>query len=304
MVLPWVINKLAQRRQPTSVADVPVDLARLRQKRLFIGLGAMKAGTTWVADYLMHYPSVFHSPVKEMNFFNRLHDNPMVDVGDAFRQEQIRDAVLHRNYRYPPVQYSYRLLTALVELDILASGEDYLSYFARRVQRESTFGEICPQYLTLPAETYRTIAGLGIDTVLLLFWRDPTERTASNIQHNLRRETFDVDACIEDLGPGARIWARNQYLAPFRALDAAGVDLPLEIFIYEDLFQAKAIERLCDVLGIPRRPADFGRQRNVSRGVKLTEAQKLRIREKLQPVYDELAAHFGDARPQSWRWTS
>lgn len=38
-------------------------------KKLFLSVGAMKAGTTWLYDKLMHHPEVYFSPEKELHFF-------------------------------------------------------------------------------------------------------------------------------------------------------------------------------------------------------------------------------------------
>lgn len=288
---------------PTSIDDRPVDLSVLRNRRMFIGLGAMKAGTTWVSEYLKAHPEVFHSPIKEMNFFNRLHPNPLRGMGDRLRQERMQTILLDKNWEYPPSERNYETLKTLAELGRLESTDDYLRYFARRVEEQEVFGEICPQYLTLPAQTYQMIGGLGVHVTLLLFLRDPTDRMASNIQHNLRRQDDAIDRFIDEIEPDNLLWKRGDYLAPFRNLEASGTDLPLEVFIYEDLFNEASVARLCNVLGITERSADFDLRANPSRGPRVSEQQKLRIREKLQPVYDELANFFGDAKPSAWRWT-
>jgi hypothetical protein len=38
-----------------------------------IGIGAQKAGTTWLAEYLYGHDEVFMSPYKEMRYFDSRH---------------------------------------------------------------------------------------------------------------------------------------------------------------------------------------------------------------------------------------
>ena len=40
------------------------------QRALILGIGAQRAGSTWLFDYLVRHPQVFTSPVKELHFFD------------------------------------------------------------------------------------------------------------------------------------------------------------------------------------------------------------------------------------------
>ena len=39
----------------------------------FVGIGAAKAGTSWLADYLAGHPEVALSPIKELHYFDAMH---------------------------------------------------------------------------------------------------------------------------------------------------------------------------------------------------------------------------------------
>ena len=110
----------------TSMYDFPPDLSVLNGRTLFIGLGAMKAGTSWVSEYLRGHPGVYHSPIKEMNFFNKLAQNPLSSIGPDFRMRRMRKILLEDNCVYPPTKNKYETLQALAELDALESENDYL----------------------------------------------------------------------------------------------------------------------------------------------------------------------------------
>jgi len=36
----------------------------------FVGIGAAKSGTSWVAEYLREHPDVAMSPIKELHYFD------------------------------------------------------------------------------------------------------------------------------------------------------------------------------------------------------------------------------------------
>ena len=272
----------------------------LRQRRLVIGLGAMKSGTTWLSDYLATHPGFFHSPIKEMNIFNRRWPNPFDQDGPAFRLWRMEEIVLDPHY---PRSGKLRMrLRALAEIGRIETDDDYLSYFARRMQGQAAFGEISPSYAALPADALRQIAGLTADVRFLFLMRDPVARMASNIQHLRRRlrAADPVERVMEEVTPGTPLWARGDYGQTLDALAGAGVRA--KGLIYEDLFREQTIRDLCAWLDLPFAPPDFAKRLNVAQGARLTDTQLSQLRIRLEPVYQDLSRRFGADRPKAWRW--
>lgn len=297
------LHDLARRRRPASIRDDVPDRARLDGRTLFIGLGAMKAGTTWVSQYLQAHPDVYHSPIKEMNFFNRLVDDTFSTVTRDRWLERMTTIIRNKAWSHPPRRKPYDQVRALAELVGLETETDYLNFFARRIHDERVFGEICPQYAFLPPSMYQRIEAMGFKTKFLLFMRDPTDRLASNIQHLLRRQNFDVDGFIDELGVNTTPYRRSNYLETIQRYSESRVDAPLRTFVFEEMFCDESVACLCNYLGVSVVKADFSQIANPSRaGTRLTAAQKERIREKLEPVYRGLAEHFGTERPVGWKW--
>ncbi|MES0827098.1 sulfotransferase [Ruegeria sp. SCP11] len=294
-------NPVSMCKRPSfDVAKAP-DISQLNGRVLFIGLGAMKSGTSWVSDYLHSHPDVFHSPIKEMNFWNKLDPNQMQKFGSDFRLHRMKKILLKDRTSYPPSVRDWEKLLTLAELDNLNTTEEYLSYFARRIGSETHFGEICPQYSLMPARTYQRIAELGFDTRLMFFMRDPTERAASNIQHLLRRRSFDVDQFIEQLSPESREYQRSDYTMTLEAYRQSGVKIPLKTFFYEDLFNDNSIHEICEFMNLEFRQANFEKRVNEAKAYKVTQEQKQRIRERLDPIYLKLADYLSD-KPAAWQW--
>lgn len=42
----------------------------MKREVFFLGVGAQKAGTSWIGKYLNSHPQVFMSPIKELHYFD------------------------------------------------------------------------------------------------------------------------------------------------------------------------------------------------------------------------------------------
>jgi hypothetical protein len=126
----------------------------------FIGVGAGKSGTTWIADQLRQHPQVFIPEVKEVRYFNRYHN--------------LYES--HENVRYgKPLKW-------------------YHSFF-KGAEIGQVCGEISPAYLrndNCAEEIFR----YNPDIKILVSLRDPVYRAFSNYLSgrrwgNLGGHTFD-----------------------------------------------------------------------------------------------------------------
>jgi Sulfotransferase domain len=121
----------------------------------FLVIGAMKAGTTSLYQYLRHHPQVFMPETKEVNFFNPL-----------------------RNWRLGVDWYAQRFADAGPE--VLAIGEASTSY---------------SKYPWIDGVPERIASVLGIEVKLIYVVRDPIERMRSQFLHHTitgqERRTID-----------------------------------------------------------------------------------------------------------------
>lgn len=273
-------------------------------KTLFVGLGAMKTGTTWLSQYLKSHPEVYHSTLKEVNFFNTLVPNACRNNGPKRRLEILNQQIL----KYPtskriPLKARTKIFDIAEIGNFERSAERYLEFFRARSANCSVFGEISISYSTLPAEGFRKIAESHPDTRMFLIMRDPTARAVSHIQHKLRRQKdMDVDTSIEKIIPGNVVFDRSNYAKSLALIAEGAPHTPFMALVYEDLFTEKTIREFCTFLGIGFHQPDFSRKVNASRSLEFSQAQIERIRENLDSVYLQMADHFGDNRPEKWRW--
>ncbi len=92
------LNKLFGKKAPEPAGDVLS--GSLDGKTLFVGVGAMKTGTTWLSQYLKTHPEAYHSSLKEVNFFNTLVPNICRAMGPRRRLDILNSLIL----KYPAPQ--------------------------------------------------------------------------------------------------------------------------------------------------------------------------------------------------------
>ena len=123
----------------------------------FLVIGAAKAGTTSVYEYLKQHPQIWMSPLKETNFF-------------ALEGETL-------NFRGPGDQdYINRFSITKIE--------DYINLF-QGVSNQIAIGEASPLYLYSPKAPER-IRHYTPDTKIIIILRNPVDRAYSSFLHLIR----------------------------------------------------------------------------------------------------------------------
>ena len=122
----------------------------------FLIIGAAKAGTTALHEYLQQHPQIYMTPTKETNFF-------------AFAGEDL-------NFQGPKDE-------ALKDFSI-TDLDTYQAEFAE-VTNEKAIGEACPSYLYYPQAASRIKHYLP-DVRLIVILRNPVDRAYANFLHTVR----------------------------------------------------------------------------------------------------------------------
>jgi hypothetical protein len=157
----------------------------------FLGIGAQKAGTTWLANALGRHPAVWLPPVKELHFWNEresgVHRRSVLarlvgrDWHDARWRRYARQAA-RRGFlsRQPGMRFwHWRFLFARRDLAW------YRSLFVRAARPIA--GEITPAYQLLRDETLAELRAMRPDVRLLLVVREPVDRAWSQARMVLAR---------------------------------------------------------------------------------------------------------------------
>ena len=128
----------------------------LRGKTFILGVGAMKAGTSWLNSYLDGCPDVMCSPLKEVHFFDAKFPG-LLDPGlhhrrafDKVMKHMDGDAdVLDRLKRRP------RFRASVDRLQMIYDDNAYVDHFARLLRKTTrAVGETTPAYAVLPREGF------------------------------------------------------------------------------------------------------------------------------------------------------
>ena len=277
---------------------------------LLFGIGAAKAGTTWLYRYLAGHPEVRLPAVKELHYFDTC------ETGKFDRQiARMERECARRIDRLPTgeVALDLRLKREVAAyqgwLDVIRGGADdagYVRYLTRDAEAARVVGDITPAYATLREETLARMAALAPATRFVFLMRDPLDRLWSNIRMAATRRGGDLaetaGALLDKVvkGRDRTITERSDYAGTLARLDAS-LD-PAQVFtgFFETLFQPDTLARLCGFLGISEWPGLTAARVHAGEELDMTEAQRARALAWLAPQYRAVAGRMG---PLPARWT-
>ncbi|MEM9198871.1 MAG: sulfotransferase [Pseudomonadota bacterium] len=260
----------------------------LSEQVFLLGVGAQKAGTTWLHRYLDDHPQCWMSPIKEMHFFDELYLPKLCAPLAGRHYARLSDMVsrLARGDAGPRGELAI-MHDLLDRAAMKGDAQAYLSFFADRAGTARVFGEITPSYSMLNGAQFAEIAALHPDIRPVFLMRDPVERFWSSLRMREReRPGFSAHASFETQLGNENMIRRGRYDHTLRALGAAFAPHKILALFYEELFAPDAVRAVCSHLGLDYVPADFDRRENVSpRASTLDDATEARIFDRFREVY-------------------
>jgi hypothetical protein len=280
-------------------------------RTFLLGVGAQKAGTTWLYEYLRDHPQCRMGPVKELGVFHARFRPDLFPRATEVKLDRLQAALDRQRARAREGRPHDGARAFLAQLDSLALEFDldrYMPYFdalAARAPGTRLVGDITPEYSALTAEELADIrrraeaAGYRIRVVFLM--RDPVERCFSAIrmgERNTRQKggragrpahrRLAREACQD--------WCavRTRYERTIGALET--VFAPEEIFygFYESFISKPEVARFCDFAGIDRHPPQLDRRANASpRAAEPDPGDIATVREFYDETYRFCAERFG-----------
>ena len=252
-----------------------------------LGVGAQKAGTSWLHDQLHRRSDADFGFLKEYHIF------------DALELERFAN---FRPKRPTPLKWrTWR------RARFIARPERYFDYFASRLKPPQIrlTGDITPSYAGLSAESYQRIqkafAQRGVQTRAVFIMRDPVERFLSQQRMQLRKRGLLTPAHeIEHLNKASlkllkRESPRNDYPATLDALRDGLAESEIFIGLYETLFTAATHRKLCRYLGIPEQVSDGSHRVNASQA---TTSVPLEVLQRLGRHFSPLVAAVQERCPE------
>jgi hypothetical protein len=170
----------------------------------FLGIGAPRAGTTWIYRKLQAHPAVWVPPIKELHYFDSIDATIREDFATHRRSYRIRHHFLRRvrHYVAAPAYPLSSLVRSKLRLDpdwdfrfLFGEGglDWYLSLFERQARRGLLTGEITPAYFMLDTATIELMRQKVPARKLLLMLRNPVEAAWSAVSKVARDRTISVD---------------------------------------------------------------------------------------------------------------
>ena len=266
-----------------------------------MGIGAPKAGTSWLYGYLRDHSQIFMSPIKEMHVFDawfrpeqtRYWDDRLAAAGASFAKKVAS----------PPTSRQKLLLAAYRARAVMSEDiAGYMAYFRREVRDEHrAFGELTPNYSLIRQAGFAALRRQHPSVRLIYLLRDPVERLWSGLRmrqrdnDEYRAETGFIEALRDE-----PMIERSRYDLTLKTVWSEFPRDDVWIGYYETLFDPISIRSLCEWIGVDYVPADFARHPNRSPDVTMSPEQRSIARAMLDPVYRFCRDEFGSGLPAAW----
>jgi hypothetical protein len=275
------------------------------------GIGATKAGTSWLHRYLSSHPDCYLRTIKELHFFDSLEgDDNGWQLKEFARIANQLERRIARGDQDMNGWHHLHLSEIRIYSRVLERGDEtaYLAFLHEGRTVESVVGDITPSYALLSVKTLAHMASLAGDARFVYIMRDPVDRLWSHVRMIAKRRSKtgkDIPVRAGRIlnraldGGEAHITDRGDYRAALEKL-ADAID-PEKLFLctYEELFSDETLERLCAFLGITPIRGDYATHVHSGVKVKMTPEQKLRAAAYLRPQYDYVASKLGQL-PRGW----
>lgn len=283
------------------------------------GIGAARAGTTWLAQALRAHPQAALPAVKELHYFDALENgSAMLAMDQLIRQRsKVRDE-LSEAVKVGPQRL---LRTRVAEIDrwmglIGSQREDDARYAelltARASEGTRLVADITPAYATLSEASFARMAALnGGDTKFLMLLRDPVERLWSNIRLTLARRAargVDVEGArarlMTELAEGSDLpeMARADYAGTLARLDRAVPSAQVMVLFFEDVLAGQGRDDLSSFLGLDGTLSGEAEAVNSAGGLSMTDDERRLLHRAVAGQYDFAQARFGRL-PAAWTRT-
>lgn len=263
-----------------------------------LGVGAQKAGTTWLHDHLAASPQCVAGYRKEYH---------VLDALDLPSERWMHDRIAMRARREGRRAVDGEPVDAhgLHRAAMLYDPELWVDYFLGLLSRDPAYRltlDMTPAYGLLSAERLRWVreqfAVRGVRTVSVFLMRDPVDRIWSQLrmEQSRRPERFPLDSAthVRELYAAPSYALRSRYEHTLTALDASFGPEDVHVGFYERLFTPEQVDAVSALAGIDPHPPQLEVRVNASpeASEQLPEATVREVARAFAPTYAAVAARF------------
>ncbi len=276
----------------------------------FLGIGAMKGGTTWLDRNLRAHPKIWLPPVKELRYFEKHMMIPPKTPLHALFHKRYRNTVRLRKLTQPSVRKEVLSdpLWACRYFFGRKTDRWYASLF--QPQEGQIAGEISPDYAKLDEETVKHVHDLMPNLKILFLLRNPIERAWSHIlwdfcggdgPHNLG--TLDLEACKKHAtSRSSRV--RGEYTKTLRVWETYYPRERMFVGFFEEMRDTpeELLKKIEQFLGVSEFvPESVRRKINENPGPEMPPELKKHLAVIYSEELDALAKRFGGIT-EKWRY--
>jgi len=275
----------------------------------FVGIGAQKSGTTWLAEYLYDHPDVFMSPYKEMRFFDSKWNFRRAASMSNFRQWWTRrhiDLAKYGPFNFIENRDESDDIHKLYIKSCFRSDSAYFSLINYGAAGKICSGEITPTYSDLSASAFRDMDRILPGCKFIFIARNPADRFASQLKMHQKKQSHRK-LPVQALLTSHHYRRRGDYKRTLEELFSVVGRERVIVLFYERLFDPATandcVRRLCAHLGISYLSGDISRIADPHLGadeVVLTPDERALIVRNYAPVFEYMREFDPDGLPARW----
>lgn len=229
--------------------------------RLFLGAGAMKAGTTWLYRVLRTHPELHFPLVKEIHYFYHIHVDDSA-LRHHLRMSRARNycnaSMDHRRGNPDRVEDALRWIANFVGQPV---DDHWYRALFQRPRSEMYACDFSVLSALLPADAWPQVEAKCGKLRVLYMLREPTRQLWSSVKYNLQ---FDGGLdMLQVWGPEEMrkyvskpdVWDHSEFGKALRRMKAGLSSGNLKVIFFENLHadRPRALGEIEDFLGIRRR---------------------------------------------------
>lgn len=275
----------------------------IKDKTFVLGIGAMKAGTTWLYAYFDDHHDIYASSIKELHYFDQIYRPDMCAYfGRKFAESlatQLASSGTENQFKDRP-----DIVDLADRVRMNDEGDSaYVDFFEKRVpQNIHSFCEITPSYSLLRENGFAAIKALFPKTKIIFLMRDPIDRYHSALRMFERGGVINANHEFQRSLYEPFHYERGRYDLTIESVLKVFDEKDVFFGFYETLFTEKEVRRLTSFLDIDYVEPNFSRYFNVGVQARpLTEQDLQMAYEAYAPVYKFCRSIFGSNIPASWR---
>lgn len=278
----------------------------MEDKTFVCGIGAQKAGTTFLADYFASHHQFMMSDLKELHYFDSKFLPKLSGNFESRFKNKINEIVVKL---LNGKDINSKLLIALIKRIEASNENDYKSYFDYYIKKQHiAFGEITPAYSMLNKEHFQKIISIYPKHKFIFLLRNPADRFWSQINFEIQSNKTNLNPTklIEKCLERNDYILRSNYKRTIEELQAVVRKENIYIEFYENIFstnkEKNIISEISKFIGIEYNEniVDQNKKINVTKYKEEMDATSRRkIVKKLESTYRFIFDNYVDI-PKSY----